>query len=88
MKRNYPWLTASTWLGLTHYFLGATYNNMDLPGEAVEAFKEAIRLKPEWAEAYSGLGVAYNCLRRFGESVEALRQAIRLTPCRASPTSI
>jgi Flp pilus assembly protein TadD len=58
---------------------------MGLHGEAVEAFKEAIRLRPEWSEAYSGLGVAYNCSRRFDESVEALRRAIELTPGWAQP---
>jgi tetratricopeptide (TPR) repeat protein len=47
---------------------------------AVEAYKTAIRLKPDLAEAYCGLGGAYFKMGRYAEAVEAYKTAIRLEP--------
>jgi cytochrome c-type biogenesis protein CcmH/NrfG len=52
--------------------------------EAVEAYKEAIRLEPDNASAHMGLGGAYRGLDRDAEAVEAFKEAIRLEPDNAS----
>jgi len=66
-----------------------TYGPLGLADEqkAVNAFKEAVRLKPDFAEAYEGLGEAYGDLdeadthvNHLREKVEAYKQAIRLKP--------
>jgi cytochrome c-type biogenesis protein CcmH/NrfG len=56
------------------------YRGLDRYAEAVEAFKEAIRLEPDNASAHFGLGWAYLGLDRYAEAVEAFKEAIRLEP--------
>ncbi len=46
----------------------------------MEAFKQAIRIKPDDDEAYSNLGAAYLGLGRYLEAVESFKQAIRIKP--------
>src|SRR5436853_3158950 len=48
--------------------------------DAVETFKRAIQLKPDYAEAHNDLGMAYCRLNRNDEAIESFRQAIRLNP--------
>jgi Flp pilus assembly protein TadD len=48
--------------------------------EEIAACKEAIRLKPDDAEAHVNLGAAYGELGRWQEALEAEKQAIRLNP--------
>ena len=48
--------------------------------EAVTKFKQAIRLKPGYAQAHNDLGGAAIALNRHGEAVEHLRHAIVLNP--------
>ena len=48
--------------------------------EAIEAYREALRLKPDFADAWNNLGVAYGKLGRHQEAIEAYREALRLKP--------
>lgn len=48
--------------------------------EAIESYQQAIRLKPNYAEAYSSLGDAEFSLRRYQQAIEAYKQAARLRP--------
>ncbi|MDV2502756.1 MAG: tetratricopeptide repeat protein [bacterium] len=56
------------------------YSGVRLYEEAVTAFKEAIRLKPDFAKAHLNLGVAYGSLSRYEEAIAAYKEAIRLKP--------
>ena len=47
---------------------------------AVQAFQEAIKAKPDFAEAYHGAGMAYGAMHRSELAVENFRQAVRLQP--------
>ncbi|HLG17029.1 MAG TPA: tetratricopeptide repeat protein [Blastocatellia bacterium] len=47
---------------------------------AVQAYTQAIAIKPDYAGAYRGLGDAYLSLRRHRESTEAYERAIRYAP--------
>src|SRR5207247_4108920 len=47
--------------------------------EAAEAFQQAIRLDPEFADAYSALGRAYFRLRPWQKAIDNLRGAAELT---------
>jgi polysaccharide export outer membrane protein len=51
-----------------------------LLNEAVSSFKEAIRLKSDYADAYYGLGQAYFDLGRWSEAIDALENAIKIDP--------
>ncbi len=48
--------------------------------EAIKAIKEAVRLKPNFANAYINLGNWYNELGRYDEAVEAFTNVIRIAP--------
>jgi tetratricopeptide (TPR) repeat protein len=48
--------------------------------QAVQAFREAIRLKPDYADAWYNLGVANRESGQYQEAVQACREAIRLKP--------
>ena len=63
-----------------YFFLGFTYAMLQRYQEAMEAYKEAIRLKPNYAEAHYNLGLAYGNLGRYQEAVEAYKQSIRVKP--------
>jgi tetratricopeptide (TPR) repeat protein len=51
--------------------LGETYLEMGRTGDAVEAFRQAIRLKPDFGRAYFNLG---KCLLAMGNRDAALEQ--------------
>jgi len=48
--------------------------------KAVQAFQEAIKAKPDFAEAYHGAGMAYGAMHRSELAVENFQQAVRLQP--------
>ena len=50
------------------------------PGQAVEAFRRALALRPDFAEAYTNLGNVLQGKEAFEEALEAYRQAISLRP--------
>jgi tetratricopeptide (TPR) repeat protein len=48
--------------------------------EAIEAYEEAIEIKPDKDEAYYGIGVAYDSSNKFKEAIEAYEKAIKIKP--------
>src|SRR5207247_2972426 len=48
--------------------------------EAIRTSKQAIRIKPDLAEAHHNLGMAYSKLGLYQEAVEASKQAVRFKP--------
>lgn len=64
--------------------LGRAYMDSHLEEKAAEAFKRAVELKPDFAEAYSDLGWAYHELGRDDEAVESANAALRIDPASKS----
>ncbi|HML15199.1 MAG TPA: tetratricopeptide repeat protein [Xanthobacteraceae bacterium] len=60
--------------------LGAALKELSKLDEAVAAYRQAIRLKPDLAEAYSNLGVALFDQGKIEEAIVAYRQAIGIKP--------
>ena len=46
--------------------------------EAVDTYKQAIKVNPDDAVAYNKLGIAYRSAGKMQESLEALKQAIKI----------
>ena len=67
--------TADYWFVRGYY-----YEEAGLHKKAIEAYKQAIRIKPDIAEAHYNLGVAYGELGMYREAMEAFKQAIRIKP--------
>jgi tetratricopeptide (TPR) repeat protein len=45
------------------YHIGVGYSELGMHKEAVKNFKQAIRVKPDLAEAHLGLGICYHYLK-------------------------
>ena len=67
--------TAEYWFVLGYYLGEAGMHK-----EAIEAYRQAIRIKPDYAVAHYNLGVAYGKSGMYREGIEALKQAIRIEP--------
>jgi tetratricopeptide (TPR) repeat protein len=60
--------------------LGVAYDKLGRYQNAIEAYKQAIRIKPDFAQANSNLGVTYGKLGRYQDEIESCKQAIRIKP--------
>jgi tetratricopeptide (TPR) repeat protein len=48
--------------------------------DAIEAYRRAVALRPDYFEAWNNLGNALRSVRRFDESIASVREALRLRP--------
>jgi serine/threonine protein kinase/Tfp pilus assembly protein PilF len=65
--------------GVTLCFnLGNVLQKSGRPDEAIAAYREAIRLKKDFAEAHNNLGIALKGKGRLDEAIDEYREAIRL----------
>src|SRR5262245_33910864 len=62
------------------YLLGVSLGQRGQYAEAVVAFREALRLKPGWAEAHLNLGLALQRERQLDEAIAEMRAAIQIKP--------
>lgn len=63
-----------------YYKLGEKFGRARLFKQAAELFRQSIRLKPDYADAYFGLGHAYYDLGQWEESISAFEKAVELNP--------
>ncbi len=63
-----------------HYNLGTLFHQQARVDEAIAAFADAVRLKPNYAEALLRLGQAYQMKSDFAAAEKAFRQALRVQP--------
>jgi tetratricopeptide (TPR) repeat protein len=62
-----------------HYYLGICYRETRNTS-AVETFKAAIDIDPDYSQAYCQLGITYNQLNMQTEAIAVLREALRINP--------
>ena len=63
-----------------HYALGLVYRDWGKPDEEIQAYKQAIRLRPDYTVAYERLGSRYLKSKKYSEAVEVFRQLAALKP--------
>jgi tetratricopeptide (TPR) repeat protein len=63
-----------------YYNLGIALSGASKRGEAIDAFREAVRLAPDFADAHRWLGATLALEQRYAESLEPLRRALELNP--------
>ena len=56
--------------------LGASKAKIGKFDEAIEAYKKAISLKPDYAEAYNNMGSGLKDQGKFDEAIDAYKKAI------------
>ena len=62
------------------YNLGNAYEVLGRHREAIEAYREALRLKPDLAGAWNNLGVAYALSGNRNAALDAAQKLRRLDP--------
>jgi len=63
-----------------YYALGLVYRDWSRPDDEIQAYKNAIRLRPDYVNAYERLGSRYLRSKKYSEAVEAFRQVVLLRP--------
>jgi len=63
-----------------YFQIGFCYFNLKNYTKALEAFKQVIRIDPDYAKAHCNLGVTYGQLGFHKDEIEAYKQAIRIDP--------
>jgi tetratricopeptide (TPR) repeat protein len=64
----------------SHYREGVDYLKTGDKTKAIEAFREAIRLRPEWTDAHYQLGLVYYETGEYKAAAKAFEEALRLQP--------
>lgn len=54
--------------------------NQSQLGRAMQEYKTAISISPEYSEAYNNLGVIYNAMGNFPEAISCFQKALKLRP--------
>lgn len=65
---------------LISYFRGLAFERVGKPEEAVTAFRDAVKLDPNNAEAHLSLGKAEMSVGRLDAAISELRESLRLSP--------
>jgi len=63
-----------------HIILGKAYGWLNFKDDEMAAYKQAIKLKPDYAEAWAGLSIAYRHAGRKAEAEAAFQKARELGP--------
>jgi len=63
-----------------HFALGLVYRDWGKPDEEIQAYKQTIRLRPDYVAAYERLGSRYLKSKKFNEAIEVFRQLSALKP--------
>ena len=70
---------------LPHNNLGSVFMGMPgYEGEAIEQFRIATRLKPDYSGAFNNLGAAYRKAGRTEDAISAFEQAVKISPDNAA----
>jgi len=63
-----------------YYALGLAYRDWGKADDEIQAYKQAIKLRPDYTVAYERLGSRYLKSKKFNEAVEVFRQLATLKP--------
>jgi TolA-binding protein len=63
-----------------YFLLGCKYENSHSYREAIEAYKESLRMNPNFPDAYINLGVVYYKLGKYSDAIEAFKEAAKVEP--------
>jgi tetratricopeptide (TPR) repeat protein len=70
-----------------HYALGLVYRDWNRPEDEIQAYKQAIKLKPDYVSAYERLGSRYLRSKKYPEAIETFKQLGALKPGDATPAN-
>ena len=65
---------------MAYFYCGVAYSAVQDFQNATEQYSEAIRLNPEYTNAYTNRGIAKDALERFEDAIADFNEAIRIDP--------
>jgi len=74
----------SNFTGPAFELLGGIYDSSHQPQQAIDAYKEGLKIKPGYQPLYFNLGIAYFRAKQFAEAEQAAIAAIKLDPKHAN----
>jgi len=77
---NWPILSASTMQAVTESNIGAALQQERRLDEAIDHYRRAVALRPDYAPAFNNLGSALRARGRRDEAVESYEKALELRP--------
>ena len=63
-----------------YYNMGNARDKLRQYAEAIDAYKKAIAIKPDYAEAYCWMGFAWHWLKQYADAIAAYKKAIAIKP--------
>ncbi|MDO8427239.1 MAG: tetratricopeptide repeat protein [Deltaproteobacteria bacterium] len=63
-----------------HAGLGTIYKDLGFYNEAVDEYKKALSLRPEFVDMKTSLGAVFRDMAEYGKAVKELEEAVRLNP--------
>ncbi len=76
--------TSNSFTGPAFELLGGIYDANKQPQQAIDAYKEGLKIKPDYQPLYFNLGIAYFRAKQFAEAEHAAIEAIQLDPKHAN----
>jgi len=74
------WIKSESSNATAWHMLGIAYSKFELYNDAIAAANQAIRLKPDFAEAYCNRGIGYRILGKYQQAINDSSKAIKLDP--------
>ena len=74
-----PWTEAPE-MPTGYYYLGVAWDRKGDAARALEAYRKALELKPDYAQAHSSLGLLYWRQNDRAKALDELRQAVMSDP--------
>ena len=68
--------------------LGRAYFGLEQHDQAVQSYREVLRIQPEFASAWFFLGATYGNLKQYDQAIQAYREGLRIDPENASGWSL
>jgi hypothetical protein len=63
-----------------HFLRGCSYDELKMYKEAIKAYQQSVKIKPDFAEAYVNLGATYYKLGRYANAIDAYKRAVQIKP--------
>lgn len=76
--------TSNTFTAACYEVLGSIYDDSRQPQKAVDAYKEGIKIAPDYQRLYFNLGITYSRDKKYPEAEAVAIKAIQLDPKHAS----
>lgn len=72
--------TSTTLTAACYEVLGSIYDDTHQPQKAIDAYKEGIKIKPDYQRLYFNLGITYSRNKQYPEAEASAIEAIKLNP--------